>query len=175
MVRPFLVQVRMDSSANNVQGNVGILIDSEGLVLCPYMDDANEIVLADGTRHPCKTHFSNSKIGLMILQVNNGINLTCVKFANTKQVNLGDTALVIGRGNPLTISSAVISEKNKKAGEVHFLRLDASLGPGLPAGIVIDLNGNFLGILPKASGVGLALPSDQLKKLIKELQKPKEP
>jgi S1-C subfamily serine protease len=179
-IKPALVKVQ-SSSDKKPQPKItaGVIVDPEGLAIAPYEEaDQNaafQIATASGGKLRAKVLRADGKLGLAILQVDGKRPLPCAVFADSDAVAIGAPVVAIGwtDGSPTPTTSALVVSAKKRplANGASMLQVDSPTGPGIGPGVLVDLKGNVLGVLPRGGGVGLAVPSNQLKDLVSKLPK----
>ncbi len=81
-------------------------------------------------------------------------------------------ALATSKGNPaITVGKAVISSlRENDDGELTVVQIDGSLNPGNSGGPVVDAQGRLVGVavatIKNSSGIGLAIPGSELRKML---------
>jgi S1-C subfamily serine protease len=81
-------------------------------------------------------------------------------------------ALSTGKGSPaITVGKAAISSlRLSDDGELALVQIDGSLNPGNSGGPIVDARGQLVGIavatIRNSSGIGLAIPGNQLKHML---------
>ena len=158
---------------------IGVLVDPKGIVLAPYeklqQGAAFQIVLDRGAKLPAKVIFADPKVGLAILKIEGNKPFAYAEFADSDRAEVGDTVLALARtdgSSAHTVSAAIVSSKNRRLGNGEsVLTVDSSVSPGLSSGLLVDLKGNLLGLLPKADSIGSAVPSNRLKEIVTKVSK----
>ena len=107
-----------------------------------------------------------------------------ITFSDSSNVRIGDIVLAIGNpfGVGQTLTQGIISRTN--SGHItenpldEFLQSDAAINPGNSGGAMVNINGDLIGINTMnlsigggSDGIGLAVPSNLVKKITEELIK----
>lgn len=107
-----------------------------------------------------------------------------IKFANMKDLKIGETVIAIG--NPLglenSVTVGVVSGKDRAFSSNQcmyvcsgLVQTDASINPGNSGGALLNLDGELVGVnlavVQNAQNIGFAVPSDKIERLLKELEK----
>ena len=105
-------------------------------------------------------------------------------FSDSSKVKIGDIVLAIGNpfGVGQTLTQGIISRTN--SGHItenpldEFLQSDAAINPGNSGGAMVNLSGNLIGINTMnlsigggSDGIGLAVPSNLVKKITEQIIK----
>ncbi|EPX55521.1 HtrA protease/chaperone protein [Cystobacter fuscus DSM 2262] len=107
-------------------------------------------------------------------------NLPTVKLGDSDAMRVGDWVVAIG--NPFGLASSVSSGiLSARARNIHsgpyddFLQTDAAINPGNSGGPLFNLKGEVVGIntaiVGGGTGIGFAVPSNQVKALLPQLEK----
>lgn len=133
-----------------------------------------------------------SDIAIVTVPIEKDSKFKAIKFENSDNLILGETAIVIG--SPLgaefqnSISTGVVSGLNRIVPvdfngddeydwEIKAIQTDAAVNPGNSGGPILDSQGNLIGIvslkidMPNVEGMAFAIPSNESTKYIKELEK----
>jgi S1-C subfamily serine protease len=105
-----------------------------------------------------------------------------LQWDDSDKLQVGDIVLAMGSpfGLSSTVTQGIISAKGRHDLGVspyeEFLQTDAAINPGNSGGALVDLNGNLIGInsaiLSKTGGnqgIGLAIPSNLVRKISDQL------
>lgn len=126
----------------------------------------------------------STRLDLALLKINNlSNNLVPINFTNSDNVKVGDIVFAIGNpfGFEMTVTLGIVSAKNREIGSIqgfkysNLIQTDAALNPGNSGGALIDINGRLVGINTviastsgSNSGVGFAIPSNQVREFIEK-------
>ena len=194
-----VVTVEAKSDQEGSQGS-GLVIDGRGYivtnnhVISAAATNPSQfkmtVVFNDGKEVPANLVGRDPKTDLAVLKVDNVDNLTVAQFGDSDKVRVGDE--VIAAGAPLglrsTVTSGIISALHRPvplSGEgsdtdtvIDALQTDASINHGNSGGPLIDLNAHVIGIntagkslSDSASGLGFAIPINEVKQVAEALIK----
>ena len=160
--------------------------------------DVITVTFSDGTTADAKLVGADPNSDLAVIQVNvPASELTPVKIASSADVKVGQLTVAIG--NPFglagTMTTGIVSAVSRSiqvgagsnqnnsltAPSANFsipdvIQTDAAINPGNSGGVLLDLNGNLIGVTAQIesssgsnSGVGFAIPSDIVTTVIPQL------
>lgn len=194
---PSIVTVEIIGAATGGGGEVeqdaptsGVIVDDEGYVIASSIvlrrPSASLLVaLPDKSRHVAKVVARDHHRDLVLLKIKTDKELTAVTLPKKLQTRIGATTIAVGRYGadvaPM-VSTGVLSAVDRLDGIA--LQTDARVSPPLYGGALIDLTGNFLGVLIPAvskggapdstswydSGIAFAIPGEVIKKKIERLK-----
>ena len=163
----------------------GLVVRKDGYIVTNHhvVEGVREIrvTFANKKVAPAKLIGSDATSDLAVLKVE-GKDLPCLNFGESKKLRIGE--FVLAFGNPLgmqgSVSHGIVSGKDRKdlgiADYEDFIQTDAAINPGNSGGPLVNLEGEVVGInaaiLSKSGGsqgIGLAIPSEVVKKVIEEL------
>ena len=150
-----------------------------------------EVLLADGTRSKAEIVGSDQWTDLAVIRIANTNVTTFAEFANSDDVQVGQTAIAIG--SPLgsefatSVTQGIVSATNRSVATdvdgdgqedwvVTAIQTDAAINPGNSGGALINSAGQVIGInsmkISKSSveGMGFAIPSNEVVSIIKQLE-----
>ena len=150
-----------------------------------------EVLLADGTREKAELVGSDQWTDLAVIRIANTNVTTVAEFANSDDVQVGQTAIAIG--SPLgsefatSVTQGIVSATNRSVATdvdgdgqedwvVTAIQTDAAINPGNSGGALINSAGQLIGInsmkISKSSveGMGFAIPSNEVASIIKQLE-----
>lgn len=150
-----------------------------------------EVLLADGTREKAELVGSDQWTDLAVIRIANTNVSTVAEFANSDDVQVGQTAIAIG--SPLgsefatSVTQGIVSATNRSVATdvdgdgqedwvVTAIQTDAAINPGNSGGALINSAGQVIGInsmkISKSSveGMGFAIPSNEVVSIIKQLE-----
>jgi serine protease Do/serine protease DegQ len=170
----------------------GVIVDGgHGLVITNFHVVRNaqavEVGLKDGRKLPADPVALAPELDLAVLKID-ARDLPSLKLGDSSKLEVGDYVVAIG--NPFnlgqTVTSGIISAMDRPLGQGdsrRFLQTDAPINPGNSGGPLIDLDGAVIGIYsalfrPSQSeasagnvGIGFAIPSNDVKKLLAVAEK----
>lgn len=150
-----------------------------------------EVLLADGTREKAEIVGSDQWTDLAVIRIANTNVSTVAEFANSDDVQVGETAIAMG--SPLgsefatSVTQGIVSATNRSVATdvdgdgqedwvVTAIQTDAAINPGNSGGALINSAGQVIGInsmkISKSSveGMGFAIPSNEVVSIIKQLE-----
>ena len=164
----------------------GVIISSDGYIVTNnhVIEGADKVIVAlpgSNKEYTAKIIGVDSRTDLAVIKIEQK-NLPFIKFADSSLVKIGD--LVFAIGNPFgvgeTITQGIVSALNKSGIGINdyenFIQTDASINPGNSGGALVDSRGALIGIntaiISKSGGnqgIGFAIPSDMVKRIVKQL------
>jgi S1-C subfamily serine protease len=192
-----VVTVEAKSDQEGSQGS-GVVIDGRGYIVTNnhvISEAANNpaqykmtVVFNDGKDVPANLVGRDPKTDLAVLKVDNVDNLTVAKMGDSDKLQVGEE--VIAAGAPLglrsTVTSGIISALHRPvplSGDgsdtdtvIDGVQTDASINHGNSGGPLIDMDANVIGIntagkslSDSASGLGFAIPVNEVKAVVEAL------
>ena len=192
-----VVTIEAKSDESGAQGS-GVVVDERGYIVTNnhVISEAAAspskfkltVVFNDGKEVPANLVGRDPKTDLAVLKVDNVDNLTVAKFGDSDKLRVGEE--VIAAGAPLglrsTVTSGIISALNRPvplSGEgsdtdtvIDAVQTDASINHGNSGGPLIDMNSLVIGIntagkslSDSASGLGFAIPVNEVKATVETL------
>jgi serine protease Do len=164
----------------------GFIIDPSGYVVTNrhVIVDAYSITvqLSDGRRLIADVVGHPPATDIALLKVKSDQPLPSVYFGESDNVRVGDKVLAIG--NPLgfggTVTSGIVSALNRDTADTpydNFIQTDASINHGNSGGPLFNARGEVIGVNTElfsptsgSVGLGMALPSDDVKFAVTELR-----
>jgi len=171
----------------------GLVVGADGWIVSSAFNLANQpasvVVSVGGRRHLAKIVSTDSSRMLTLLKID-ASGLTVPESFPVSQLQVGMTSLALGRAlSPASstapsVSEGIVSALGRIAGKA--IQTDAKVSPVNYGGPLLSLDGRVLGILVPASpdaegatagfewydsGIGFAIPLDDLKRVLPILQK----
>ena len=165
----------------------GIIISTDGYIITNnhVISGANKVKirLHDGTEYEASVVGSDSRTDVGVLKID-AKNLKPVVIGDSKQLSVGDTAVVIG--NPLgklggTVTDGIISalerEITLEGVTRNLIQTNAAINPGNSGGGLFNSNGELVGIVVAKStgldveGLGFAIPINDVTSIINDILK----
>ncbi|WP_319435788.1 S1C family serine protease [Mycobacterium sp. RTGN5] len=194
-----VVTIEAVSDDEGAQGS-GVVVDGRGYIVTNnhvISDAANNpskfkisVVFNDGKSVPANLVGRDPKTDLAVLKVDNVNNLTVARFGDSDKIHVGDE--VIAAGAPLglrsTVTHGIISALHRPvplSGEgsdtdtvIDAIQTDASINHGNSGGPLINMESEVIGIntagkslSDSASGLGFAIPVNEVKETVEALIK----
>jgi S1-C subfamily serine protease len=194
-----VVTIESKSDQEGMQGS-GVVIDDRGYIVTNnhvISEAANNpsqfkttVVFNDGKEVPANMVGRDPKTDLAVLKVDNVDNLTVAQLGDSDKVRVGDEVLAAGAplGLRSTVTHGIISALHRPvplSGEgsdtdtvIDAIQTDASINHGNSGGPLIDMNSQVIGIntagkslSDSASGLGFAIPVNEMKQVAQTLIK----
>jgi len=157
--------------------------------------NAVRVIMSNGTKLNAKLVGTDSVTDLAVLKINASKVTKTASFGNSDNIEVGESALAIG--SPLgsnyatTLTEGIISAKKRtiattntsgqQTGYASVIQTDAAINPGNSGGPLFNLAGQVVGINSmklssdssgtSVEGMGFAIPSNEVVKIINELVK----
>lgn len=176
-----------EQSLQEVESGSGVIISSDGYIVTNQhvIENAGKItvVIPDKGRFEAELIGSDALTDLALLRIE-ASGLTDIAIGDSDKVRVGETVFAIG--NPLgyfqqSVTAGIISAVGRQVRVPRseyvytFLQTDALVNPGNSGGPLVNLRGEIIGIntakisLTGVEGIGLAIPSNTLKRVIDDL------
>lgn len=189
----FGIPFHMDEMPTNPKAislGSGFIIDPEGYIVTNHhvIKDADEVSIKLNNNNELKAKVigSDAKTDVALLKVNHSAPLPFVKFGDSNISRVGDWVIAIG--NPFglggTVTSGIISSKSRDIDLLSnsiiddYIQTDAAINSGNSGGPMFNLNGEVIGVntailAPTGTniGIGFAIPSNTVKKIVADLRK----
>ncbi|MFC6180744.1 S1C family serine protease [Lactiplantibacillus daowaiensis] len=173
-------------------GNAAYIVTNNHVV---SGSNAIRVIMSNGTKLTAKLVGTDSVTDLAVLKINSAKVTKTASFGNSDNIEVGETALAIG--SPLgsnyatTLTEGIISAKKRtiattntsgqQTGYATVIQTDAAINPGNSGGPLFNLAGQVVGINSmklssdssgtSVEGMGFAIPSNEVVKIINELVK----
>ncbi len=163
----------------------GVVVSSDGYILTNnhVVKGAQKLTveLEDHRKFPAKVVGTDAQTDVAVIKIQ-AKDLPAASLGNSDGVRVGEWVIAVGNPFQLmhTVTAGIISAKGRSA--VHladyedFIQTDASINPGNSGGALADLDGNVIGIntailSPSGAnaGIGLAIPVNMAKTVMREL------
>ena len=194
-----VVTIETESDESGSQGS-GVVVDGRGYVVTNnhVISEAAaspskfkmRVVFNDGKEVPANLVGRDPKTDLAVLKVDNVDNLTVARFGDSNALRVGEEVVAVGAplGLRSTVTTGIISALNRPvplSGEgsdtdtvIDAVQTDASINHGNSGGPLINMNSEVIGIntagkslSDSASGLGFAIPVNEVKQTVETLIK----
>ena len=170
----------------------GVVIDKDqGLVITNFHviegADRAAVTLADGSTHGVKVIGQDPDNDLALLQIKDPpADLVAAEFGDSSTLEVGQRVLAIGNpfGLQRTLTTGIVSSLGRtiqsKNGRMieDIIQTDAAINPGNSGGPLLDLAGRIVGLNTailsrsgESSGIGFAIPVNQVKRAVPLLRR----
>lgn len=162
----------------------GFIIKKDGLILTNnhVIEKAEKIIvrLSDEREFEAKVIGRDEKTDLALIKIADPQNLPVVQLGDSDQLDVGEWVIAIGNpfGLEQTVTVGIVSAKGRAIGNGPFdnyIQTDASINPGNSGGPLFNINGEVIGINtainPSGQGIGFAIPINQVKKVLDQLER----
>lgn len=165
----------------------GVIVSSDGYIVTNnhVIEDASKITvrLKNGKSYPATLIGTDSKTDIAVIKIS-ATGLTPAVFGNSDSLVVGELAVVIG--NPLgslggTVTDGIISALDREIElsdtTMNLLQTNAAINPGNSGGGLFNNKGQLVGIVVAKSigdnieGLGFAIPINDIKSIISQLEK----
>jgi S1-C subfamily serine protease len=165
----------------------GVIIDGNGIIVTNnhVIDDATKVQvnLKDGRSFVGEVIGSDPATDVALIKVD-ATDLPYAVLGDSESLKVGQFVLAIGNALGLpgapTVSMGVISALGRPLPGTDFVleglvQTDAAINPGNSGGPLADLEGRVVGLntamVAFAQGVGFAIPSDTIKRIVDQISK----
>ncbi|WP_158639101.1 Do family serine endopeptidase [Elioraea rosea] len=164
----------------------GFIVDGAGYVVTNAHVVASaenvEVVLADGRTLEGKVVGRDRPTDIALIKVEAGGTLPTLAFGDSDHVRVGEW--VMAMGNPFglggTVTAGIVSARGRQIGAGpydDFIQTDAPINPGNSGGPLVNASGEVIGVntaifSPSGGniGIGFAVPSAMVKRVVAELK-----
>ena len=164
----------------------GVVVDPKGYILTNnhvvHGADEIEVKLSDKREFKAKVVGTDPKTDLAVIKVESAEELPGAELGDSDAMEVGHWVLAIGNpfGLDQTVTAGIISAKGRSNLRVvdyeDFIQTDAAINPGNSGGPLVNLRGEVIGINTAIftrtggyMGIGLAIPSNMAKSIMKSL------
>jgi serine protease Do len=161
----------------------GFVIDPSGLIVTNnhVVEGAKEVTvtLADKTEYAAKVVGRDPKTDLALLKVEPKGQLSAAPLGDSEALRVGEWVVAVGNpfGLSNTVTAGIVSAKGRVIGAGpydDFIQTDAPINPGNSGGPLFNLKGEVVGIntaiVPNGQGIGFAVPVNQARALLPQLE-----
>ncbi len=173
----------------------GLIVGEDGYIISSAFNFINQptsilVQLPDGTRKPAQRVATDHNRMLVLLKIDTERPLPVPQFAVTDKMQVGQWAIAIGRAFEIdrpNVSVGILSAVNRIWGKA--IQADTAISPNNYGGPLVNLNGHVLGVLVPMSpdrneeiagvewydsGIGFAIPGEDVQMVFKRLKEGKD-
>ena len=161
----------------------GVIVTKDGYILTNQhvIDQAKAVKVTsqDGTSYDAQVIEENARKDLALIKINpqNKNKLQPATLGNPNDVEIGETAIVIGNplGLGISASQGIISATGRNVdSQMEYFQIDAAVNPGNSGGGLFNFKGELIGIVnmklagESIDGIGFAIPLDEATKYLEK-------
>jgi serine protease Do len=122
----------------------------------------------------------DSRTDIALIKIDAKKKLPFAKFGSSKDVQVGEYVAAFGNpyGHAHTMTTGIVSAIGREIAELNrfpFIQTDASINPGNSGGPLVNTSGLVIGVNTaidaRAQGIGFAIPIDNVKQIVDQLEK----
>lgn len=163
----------------------GFIIREDGLILTNnHVVAGADVVNVQLSEKSDKTYEAkvigtDQRTDIALIKIKADVKLPVAVLGNSKDIQVGQWVAAFGNpfGHGHTMTKGIISSIGREIGEINkipLLQTDASINPGNSGGPLVDSKGMVIGVNSaidaRAQGIGFAIPIDEVKKIIPDLE-----
>lgn len=164
----------------------GFIIRKDGLILtnAHVVDKADVIKVQlsekDEKTYTAKVIGTDPKTDVALIKINAGKRLPTVTLGSSSKLEVGEWVAAFGNpfGHGHSMSKGIVSAIGRDLDEINlfpFIQTDASINPGNSGGPLVNVKGEVIGVNTaidaRAQGIGFAIPIDEVKTIVSQLEK----
>ncbi len=164
----------------------GFIIREDGLIVTNnhVIENADliEVQLTENSDKQYKAEIigRDSRTDIALIKIKPDIKLTVAALGSSEDTQVGEWVAAFGNpyGHGHSVTKGIISSKGREISEINklpLLQTDASINPGNSGGPLVNSKGLVIGVNSaidaRAQGIGFAIPIDEVKKIIPQLEK----
>lgn len=163
----------------------GFIIREDGLIVtnAHVIKDADiiEVQLTEkgDKQYKAEVIGSDQRTDIALIKIKADVKLPVVSLGSSKDVEVGEWVAAFGNpyGHGHTMTKGIISSKGRAIQEINkfpLLQTDASINPGNSGGPLVNSRGQVIGVNSaidaRAQGIGFAIPIDEVKSILPQLE-----
>ncbi len=163
----------------------GFIIREDGLILTNNHviqgADIIEVQLTEKSEkvYQAKLIGSDSRLDVALIKIDVPQKLPAASLGSSKDLDVGEWVAAFGNpfGHGHSMSKGIISSMGRDLEEINkvpLIQTDASINPGNSGGPLVNSKGYVIGVNQaidaRAQGIGFAIPIDEVKRIIPELE-----
>lgn len=163
----------------------GFIIREDGLILTNNHvvagADIIQVQLSEKSEklYDAKLIGADARADIALIKINPDGKLPVAALGTSKDLEVGEWVAAFGNpfGHGHTITKGIVSSKEREIEEINkfpLLQTDASINPGNSGGPLVNTKGYVIGVNSaidaRAQGIGFAIPIDEVKKIIPDLE-----
>jgi serine protease Do len=123
---------------------------------------------------------SDQRTDIALIKIVGNEKFPVAQLGNSKDLEVGEWVAAFGNpfGQGHTMTKGIISAKGREIGEINrfpLIQTDAPINPGNSGGPLVNMKGLVIGVNSaidaRAQGIGFAIPIDEVKSILPQLEK----
>ena len=164
----------------------GFIIRKDGLIITNahviQQADVIKVQLSENSKELFEAEVigRDAKTDIALIKIDAKKALPVIELGDSKTLQVGEWVAAFGNpyGHGHTMTKGIISAIGREIDELNlfpFLQTDASINPGNSGGPLVNMRGQVIGVNTaidaRAQGIGFAIPIDNVKSILPELEK----
>lgn len=164
----------------------GFIIREDGLIITNnhVVEGADtvkvQIIEGDKETYDAKVIGLDKSSDLALIKIDAKRKLPFIRLGSSKDLEVGEWVAAFGNpfGHGHSMTKGIISAIGREIDEINlypFIQTDASINPGNSGGPLVNIRGEVIGVNAaidaRAQGIGFAIPVDNVKSLLPQLEK----
>lgn len=164
----------------------GFIIRDDGLIITNnhVVEQADVIKVqldeSSGKLYEAQIIGRDPRTDIALIKIDAKNKLPVAKLGESKNVQVGEYVAAFGNpyGHAHTMTTGIVSALGREIAEINrfpFIQTDASINPGNSGGPLINTQGYVIGVNTaidaRAQGIGFAIPIDNVKQIVAQLEK----
>ncbi len=186
MLQEFYGLRMMPQAARPAQAlGTGFVIREDGLIVTNnhVIAGADKIQVQftnKGKFYDAKLVGSDERTDIALIKVQTTEKFATAQLGSSKDLEVGEWVAAFGNpfGQGHTMTKGIISAKGREIGEINkfpLIQTDAPINPGNSGGPLVNMRGQVIGVNSaidaRAQGIGFAIPIDEVKAILPQLEK----
>lgn len=163
----------------------GFIIREDGLIITNNHviegADVIQVQLTEGSEKEFKAEVigRDARTDIALIKITSKQKFPVAPLGSSSELEVGEWVAAFGNpyGHGHTMTKGIISAKGREINELNrfpFIQTDASINPGNSGGPLVNSKGLVIGVNSaidaRAQGIGFAIPIDDVKNVIKDLE-----
>lgn len=162
----------------------GFIIREDGLIVTNNHvisgADVINVQLVDHKKsYEAKVVGSDDRTDIALIKIQSDKKFPFTQLGTSKDVEVGEWVAAFGNpfGQSHTMTKGIISAKGRDLNEINrfpMIQTDTPINPGNSGGPLVNLKGQVIGVNaaidPRAQGIGFAIPIDEVKSILPQLE-----
>jgi serine protease Do len=164
----------------------GFIIRDDGLIITNnhVVEQADVIKVQidenSGKLYEAQVIGRDPRTDIALIKIDAKEKLPVAKLGESKNVQVGEYVAAFGNpyGHAHTMTTGIVSALGREIAEINrfpFIQTDASINPGNSGGPLVNTQGYVIGVNTaidaRAQGIGFAIPVDNVKQIVQQLEK----